>query len=77
MSGAESDAEALTFVGTNNMDEEQYHDLECPACHSSDIEAISEDEKIMGMGLYANFDFIGAINKITNEYRCLNCGYEW
>lgn len=51
--------------------------IECPACKSDNIEEIPEDEKIMALGLYGNFDFIGMIDKITNEYRCLNCGYEW
>lgn len=60
------------------MEDYQNDEVICPACKNSmNIEKISDDEKNYGMGLYANFDFVGAINKITHEYRCNNCGFEW
>jgi len=52
-------------------------DIICPACRSTEVEEISESEKIYSMGLYAIYDFIGNINKVSNQYRCLNCRHEW
>lgn len=57
------------------MDEEEKRS--CPACSSDNIEKIPDDEKIYGVGLYDIYDFIGGIDKITVNYRCLECGYEW
>ena len=54
------------------------NEVTCKRCGSSNIEDISDDERIYGAGLYIN-GFIGAIDKITNEneYRCLDCNNEF
>ena len=48
----------------------------CPNCKSVDIKRI-EEELMIGLGLYQIYDFIGGINKLTNQYQCSQCHYQF
>ena len=49
----------------------------CPACYSERVMRLTDDEKTTALGLYNIYDYIGQIDKLTNEYRCDKIGYSW
>lgn len=49
----------------------------CPNCYKDEIESISEADKSYGIGLIMEYDFIGGLENIICNYRCLSCGYTW
>ncbi len=51
--------------------------LSCPACYSDKVQEISEQDKNEAFALYDIYDFVGRIDIMTNNYRCVNCGYEF
>lgn len=48
----------------------------CPACNSSKVIEIPENERMTGIGLYAVHDFIGQLYQ-DKKYKCDACGYRW
>ena len=61
------------------MDDDLFDDElpSCPACYGNEVRQISDDDKTHALGLYDLYDFIGRINIMTNNFRCLKCGYEF
>ena len=51
--------------------------LKCPNCQSTDIKEISEDERMMALGVYDIYNFIGNINKLTVLFQCNQCYFEF
>lgn len=50
----------------------------CPACNSyGTVIELSDAEKNKAIGLYDLYNFIGAIERISQQYYCNNCGYMW
>lgn len=57
----------------------QYDDdiIICPACGSTNILSIPEQDKIAGFGAFALYDSISLIHKTDCMYQCQECFYEW
>jgi len=66
------------MAGTENnnfLDNE--NDVFCPACGSSNVALIPEEDKVAGFGGFALYDTISLIHKTTLSYQCQRCYFEW
>lgn len=50
---------------------------DCPACFASETVEITDDEKTEALALWDIYDFIGRIEIMSQQYRCVRCDYRW
>ena len=46
--------------------------IECPTCHSKNVERIGTGERFLSVAVFGLFS-----NKINKTFKCKNCGYTW